>query len=426
MIASYRRHLVTTVRSIAPVGTVVFMMWSFACSLQTQGESTTPTTSPIVPLPEPADTQTAGEDARPPFDAGAEGSALADVAFDAPPTRTAACLDRDKKMQVALNAKRRNRPADMLLQVTDEVCGQSFYATGPEPTEVAALSSRTQFRIGSITKPFVAVAILMNVADGRLSLDQRLDTALPSSPAAFAAVTVRHLLQHTSGIANYTNDQNWQAIVGRDPKRKWAPDELVSVAASKPLEFASGSKFAYSNTNYILLGQVLEQVEGKGLGMVLRSRILAPNNLSQTYLDGEEVVAGDWVRGRDRAGRDVTNRFDPSIAWAAGAMVSTTSDLSRFILALDEGKLVSSALAAEMIESTPTEQPGLGYGLGLFVFRGSITGNAGPGYGHGGDIAGYHSWSAVFPEKKTMVVGVGASDLVSGNDLLAVAIEQLF
>lgn len=338
------------------------------------------------------------------------------------PVRSEACLTRDEEIQVRLDKVRGKRSADVLLNVVDTVCGESFAASGPTMPDLHRL-----VRLGSITKTYVAVVILQLVAEGSVALDATLETYLPGIASTFAPVTIRQLLQHTSGIYNYSDAAEWRAAAEAEPKRNWTSEELLAYATGKPLAFTPGSKWSYSNTGYILLGMIAERVEKAPLASVIRTRILAPNQLNETFFEASEPVKGELVPGMDTRDRDITAKYSASMAGAAGAMVASPADAARFIELVGNGTLVPMSVRAEFEKAMPTmAQRGLSYGLGVFMMDATVLKAAGPSLGHGGDIAGYHSWALYFPEKKTTLVAVAAADGISGNDILAATVDVLF
>jgi D-alanyl-D-alanine carboxypeptidase len=265
-----------------------------------------------------------------------------------------------------------------------------------------------RFRIGSVTKSFVATLVLQLVGEGRLSLDDNLERWLPGLVPGGEKITVRQLLNHTSGLYNYTDDPP-------EPPRRFRPQELVAIAAGhKPL-FAPGTEFSYSNTNYILAGLVVERVTGWRLANQLEQRILQPLGLDDTELPTtQREVAGPHVRGyappdedwrvSDGPARlvDVTE-MDTSWAWAAGAMVSTTADLARFYQALLGGQLLTPKLLKQMRTTVDASRVGHGtrYGLGLEVLR---LGCGVELWGHGGSLEGYGTTAFSTPDADRQLV----------------------
>lgn len=252
-----------------------------------------------------------------------------------------------------------------------------------------------RFRIGSITKTFVATVMLQLAAENELDLDEPIGKRLPGLVRGNGhdgdAVTVRQLLNHTSGIFNYTLDQ--QALNQHD---RHPPELLVQIAVAHPPHFAPGTSWAYSNTNYILAGLIIEQVTGRPLAEEIDHRISRPLQLPATYLPSgdDPTIHGRHVRhytrlnisGADAETHDATE-FDPSLFWAAGAMISTTGDLARFLQALLGGQLLPPALQHEMFATVPTTNwiPTAEYGLGIssldLPHRGKAWGMGGATFG---------------------------------------------
>jgi D-alanyl-D-alanine carboxypeptidase len=274
--------------------------------------------------------------------------------------------------------------------------------SGGEPMTVA-----TVFRVGSISKPFVATIVLQLVDEGRVELDEPLSTYLPETPAG-GDVTIRDLLRHRSGLPNYTEMSDFFRDTLTDRNREFTPDEILKyIAAIRPGE--PDQLFVYSNTNYILLGQLIEHLEGTDLNTVLGDRISDPLGLDVTHfsLAGAPAIqglAGGWYPGI--VDGDPADAYDSiaSGAWAAGALVSTTSELRTFLDALFGGELISESALNEMTTTEPD-----GYGLGL----GSLDLPSGQRlYGHDGDIFGYLSFMAIEPNTgDTLIILTNNYDL---------------
>ncbi|WP_236644010.1 serine hydrolase domain-containing protein [Sorangium cellulosum] len=248
------------------------------------------------------------------------------------------------------------------------------------------------FRVGSITKTFMATLALMLRAEGRLSLDDAVSEHVEGVPGG-DRISVRQILNHTSGLYDFTqSDAFWSAALS-DPERAWAPRELVEIAASQPPYFEPGEGFAYSNTNYIIAGLILEAASGEPVGELLRARILEPAGLEHTYLDGAEAALPGLVHGYgvDRGKLvDTTSAADPSAAGAAGALVSTTDDLTRFYRKVLGGELLGPAELAEMTTWVDARLGEVtGYGLGLSRRESRL----GAQVGHDGGIWGFTSSS---------------------------------
>ncbi|APU39366.1 serine hydrolase domain-containing protein [Streptomyces sp. TN58] len=250
-----------------------------------------------------------------------------------------------------------------------------------------------QVRIGSNTKTFTAVVVLQLVGEGRIGLDDPVDTHLPGLVRGEGIdgrhITVRQLLQHTSGLPNYTKYEDLQP-------RPYAPRDLVDIALRHEADFAPGARWGYSNTNYVLAGLIVEEVTGRPLAQEVDRRIIQRLGLRHTYFPapGDATIREPHPHGYHRESadgplRDITE-MDPSWSWAAGQMVSTNSDLNRFFSALLRGRLLPDAQLAQMRTTVPADYfgRGAGYGLGL-VSRPLSCG--GVYWGHGGSFPGYET-----------------------------------
>jgi D-alanyl-D-alanine carboxypeptidase len=265
-----------------------------------------------------------------------------------------------------------------------------------------------RFRAGSIMKPFVAAATLQLVEEGRFGLDDPLTTVLPPRVTArfvgAERITVRMLLNHTSGIGEYTDDA-FDGEVVADPLRRWKVSELLDRAAAQPRASAPGERFGYSNANYNLLGLILERATGTSWRSVVRERVIAPLRLKHTSLPkpGHLPAGRDIARGYQSFGgalRDLTD-VDSSMAGAAGghALLTSTQDLSRFLRALLAGKLFErpqtlDAMMASVAAQTPEGRVGYGLGLERYMLPGGVE-----LVGHMGTTAGYRAFMFRAPAK---------------------------
>ncbi|WP_143737889.1 serine hydrolase [Microbispora sp. GKU 823] len=254
-----------------------------------------------------------------------------------------------------------------------------------------------RFRAGSVTKSFTATVVLQLVGEGKLELSDSVEQWLPGLVGQGGTITVRNLLQHTSGIPEYATGLFDEDGVLKDRYRTWTARELVERAEEHPHEFPAGTRFGYSNTNYIVLGMLIERVTGRPYASEIRERILRPLGLGHTLLPGTSPeVPGAHphayvrvVEGGEVVPVDVT-RFNATVAGAAGSIISTTADLNRFYRALLGGELLGPALLKEM------KDPGgaMEYGLGLEVA--SLP--CGVAYGHGGGTNGYSTVAFSSPD----------------------------
>lgn len=245
-----------------------------------------------------------------------------------------------------------------------------------------------RYRIASVSKAFVSVLILQLEAEGRLDIDDSVDKYLPGVVPNGAAITLRELLNHTSGLFNYTDDTAFVDDPITNFARAWTPPQLLALAFAHPPNFAPGTNWSYSNTNYIVLGLVVEAVTGKPLGQDLQERIFTPLNLTSTSFPSTIELAPDLVHGYVKIEGtpliDITAGLNPSWGWAAGAIVSTAHDVTTFYRALFTHKLLPAPQLDEM--ETPTQVAGT-YGLGLF----NVFLPCGRAFTHEGDFLGWQN-----------------------------------
>ena len=283
--------------------------------------------------------------------------------------------------------------------VVDAV-GNTTIGTSGGDTDGNAPTADDVFRVGSITKVLTSVAVLSLVEDGVVDLDAAASDYI-NRVAVPDGVTVRDLLQHTSGIFNYTDSDSFFADVFADPDRTWIPEDVVEIVSDEPTLFEPGSEFNYSNTNFILLGLLIEEVTGEAYDQVVRKRILDPLDMSSTYLAGFEN-GPPVFHPYEHLGTGVMDYTAVATsAWAAGAMVSSAGDLHLLFTALFNDEIVQSDLVDEMID-------GEEYGLGLDLTE------ADQGlYGHGGGIPGYRTFVLHSPELGITAFTASTDDTVN-------------
>jgi D-alanyl-D-alanine carboxypeptidase len=279
--------------------------------------------------------------------------------------------------------------------------------------------SAGRFRAGSITKSLVATVVLQLVGEGRAALDD------PGEDR----VTLRQLLQHTSGIADYGESDRFRDLYGTTEDvvalrhRTWSPPELLAFVAGQPRLFEPGSSWAYSSTNYLLLGLLIERITGHPYAAEVERRILRPLGLRDTELPGANPrIAGPhlhgYLRGGDQQPVDVT-AFNHSFAGAAGELVSSTTDLNRFFQELLTGRLLAPAQLTEMCAVQPTGQ-GFDYGLGIAKRR---LADGTTVWGHNGGTFGFETfaWSTADGARQ---VTVAVTPSVDGDGDLHGRIED--
>ena len=278
-----------------------------------------------------------------------------------------------------------------------------------------------EVRIGSNTKTFVAVVILQLVQEGKITLDEPIETYLPGllkgEGIDATKITVRQLLQHTSGLPEYTDTVPGETDIFQIRDNYYSTRDLLDVALSKPAAFEPGSQFKYTNTNYIVLSLLAEKVTHRPLAEQITQRITEPLGLTHTYYPGpgEEDIRGTHPHGYHRNSQgeleDIT-RKDPSEAGGAGAMISTPSELGTFIQATFNGTLLTQDSIAEMKKTVDTGRPNRGYGLGIFSMSLSCGGEA---WGHTGGFPGYTTQNMVGPD--------GTSVTIAGTALLQAIVD---
>ena len=284
-------------------------------------------------------------------------------------------------------------------------------AVGVADSSGKPLTSDMAFRVGSISKSFTATMVLQMVDQGLVDLDKPLGDYLPDTPIGSTA-TIRSLLSHQTGIANYTDQPAFFADVLADRARSLSTEEILAYV----LDTETGTTdFSYSNTNYILLGQLVEHIDGRSLNDSLQARIAGPLGLETTAFAGRGIadpanlVAG-WSPGALSGDADAEYESVASSAWAAGSLISSASDLLTFMSGLFDGQLISPDRLTEMTDVAAT-----GYGFGLFE---AYLGVDNPGYAHNGGIPGYSSTMGISPGSGDAIVILTNNDALIA-DLLA-------
>ncbi|GLR48207.1 serine hydrolase domain-containing protein [Sphingomonas astaxanthinifaciens] len=283
--------------------------------------------------------------------------------------------------------------------------GKANLATG------APLAPASLFRYASISKQFTAALVLKYVEDGRLGLDDDLGKLLPAeTPEAWHKVTVRQLLNHTSGIPSYTSKPGFMAEA--NTARAITTRQLIDVTRDMPMDFAPGTQFRYNNTGYVLLSAIVEKLSGKPWYAALRERITGPLGLTSIRCGCEP---GPAVVESYTGGNRPSQKIDMTVPSGAGALVGTAEDLARWAAALHGGKVVKPASYQAMI--TPAMPAGAtekyGFGLSLGDVRGLAA------IGHNGGIPGFSTESIYVPSKKLFVAALANSDSGAVNPGIA-------
>ncbi|MGW2018445.1 serine hydrolase domain-containing protein [Streptomyces sp. NPDC001927] len=286
------------------------------------------------------------------------------------------------------------------------------------------MSTDVFLRIGSETKTFTVTALLKLVDDGRIKLDDPIAKYIAGVPNGWK-ITLRHLAEMRSGLFPYTDDEDFQHDLLSDPSRYFSPYEVLSYGYTHKNTFAPGAQFQYSNSNLVLLGLVIEKVSGHRLVDFLEKRVLRPAKLRHTLLPEGAEFPEPHPRGytNQTLSGEVTDSTDwnPSWAWAAGAMISNLEDLRRWAKIVATGELLSPETQAQRLKFLPTGFPGTSYGLGIF--------NSGGWIGHNGSIPGYETVTVYLPSQKATLVLMLNTDITSQgqepSSLVARAITQV-
>jgi CubicO group peptidase (beta-lactamase class C family) len=257
-----------------------------------------------------------------------------------------------------------------------------------------ANTPETKFRLGSLTKAFTAAAILQLQEQGKLSVDDPISKHYPAAPEAWKAVTLKHLLTHTSGIPSYTGLPTFFAKESRTDR---TPDEIVQLTASMPLEFEPGTKYAYDNTGYVLLGYVIERVSGERYADYVERHIFQPLGMKNSGYDSTEKITPLRAAGYDSTPTGLINaRFlSMSLPYAAGSLYSTVDDMLIWDQALRSDKVLKEASRKAMFSDYGNAY-GFGWGLDKRFDHARIS--------HGGGINGFVTKFDRYPDDNLTVV----------------------
>ncbi|MDR6406554.1 MULTISPECIES: serine hydrolase [Chryseobacterium] len=285
------------------------------------------------------------------------------------------------------------------LFVHHKVMGSFAFAENNQPTFIKVVgfsdietkqkaNMNTQYRIGSISKTFTAVLIMKAVEDKKLSLDKKLSDFYPDIPNA-DKITIENLLQHRTGIHNLTNEaEYWQ--YNKQPQTE---SSLVNIIKKYKSDFEPGSKHEYSNSNYILLGFILEKAYKKSYADLIKDKIARPLKLTLTEVGGKIGTSKNQAKSYQftNGNYQISSETDMSIPIGAGNIISTPTELLKFILGLEQGKLIKP----ESLNKMKNFMDGYGYGLVKVPFEEYS------GFGHTGGIDNFRSALFYFPDLKT-------------------------
>jgi D-alanyl-D-alanine carboxypeptidase len=278
-------------------------------------------------------------------------------------------------------------------------------------TTGAPMDPDEPYRIASITKTFTATVVLQLAEEGRVDLDAPITTYLPDLDVPHAGqMTVRMLLNHTTGLYNHLGDPTFFAGVYSNPDRVWEQEELIDYATSFGPVAAPGEAWSYSSTGYVILGLMVEEITGNPYASELRTRILEPLGMDRTFFPPDEALPEELPTGYFNAEDHSDNAV--SAAWATSNMVSTQEDMQRFGRALFEGDLLQPETREQMYEFVPGngeyDMPDLAYGLGVMRHSLPVGANEAGGqrppaattaYGHIGGYGGFRTALWRVPER---------------------------
>ncbi|MFC7896967.1 serine hydrolase domain-containing protein [Streptomyces sp. NPDC057381] len=366
----------------------------------------------------------------------AGGVASSPVAYGAPATpaaaRAAAPSPDMAGVAAALNAA-----------VAEGAPGAMARFTGPEGVRArtagvrdrasgAAMDVRARFRVGSVSKTFTAVVVLQLVDEGRLALDAPVDRYLPGL-LPDDRITVRHLLTHRSGLADYTDRMFHETVPGFEAVRDrvFGQRELVDLSLAEPRTTEPGAAYKYSNTNFVVAGMLVEKVTGRPVARAYQQRIIGPLGLRETsYVHPDTRIAGLRVRGYlhpDEAGAPLVDSTEQTVSWAqsAGAVISAPADLNTFMTALMRGGLLSPRMLDAMTTVTPTDATNTRfYGLGLRRYDLTCGTRV---YGHTGTVQGYYTYAfATRDGRRGLSAMANTSNRGQANTALGGTLEAAF
>lgn len=288
-------------------------------------------------------------------------------------------------------------------------------STGVADSSGTPMRPRDRMLAGSVGKTFVAAVALQLVQEGKLGLDQPISTWLGAEPwferlPNARAITVRMLMNHTSGLVRYEFNDAFLRDLNANPLRRWTAAERVAYILGTQPPFAAGQGWDYSDTNYIVLGAIIERITGGTLNDQIRRRVLEPQRLGDV-IPSDTVVLPGVVQGYAgaenpfghqptmiRDGRFIVN---PQFEWAGGGYATSAADLARWAAILWGGRAFSPALLPQVVDgvSAPALGNGVRYGLGVIVRDGAL----GPSWGHSGYFPGYLTDVRYYPRQRFAV-----------------------
>lgn len=295
-----------------------------------------------------------------------------------------------------------------------------------------AMDADRRFRVGSVSKSFTTVVLMQLVAEGRVDLDASVNDYLPK-PLPDDRITVRHLLSHRSGLWDYTNDMFYNTVPGFESVRNrvFTFQELIDLSTAHKANNEPGAAYSYSNTNFVVVGQLIEHVTGVPMATHYEQRIFGPLGLKNTsYVHPQSTLAGSYAHGYlrdDDTTLPLVDSTKQTVSWAqsAGAVISNSADLNRFFSALVSGRLVPQAQLQQMMDMVPVNADGTQfYGLGLRARKLSCGVTV---YGHTGTVQGYYTYAFTTADgKRSMASMANTSNNGTVNTVLGGTLEAAF
>ncbi|MFH8727796.1 serine hydrolase domain-containing protein [Streptomyces termitum] len=296
----------------------------------------------------------------------------------------------------------------------------------------APMDIHARFRVGSVSKTFSTVVLLQLVQEGRLELDQPVNRYLPGL-LPDDRITVRHLLTHRSGLSDYTNAMFADTVPGFEAVRNrvFTYRELVGLSLAEPRTTEPGVSYRYSNTNFVVVGMLIEELTGRPVADAYQKRIFKPLRLRGTsYVHPDTRIAGLHARGYlhpDAAGDPLVDSTEQTVSWAqsAGAVISTPADLNTFTSALMRGRLLSPAMMDAMTTVTPTDATNTRfYGLGLRRYDLSCGTQV---FGHTGTVQGFYTYTfSTRDGRRSLSAVANTSNHGAANTALGGTLEAAF
>ncbi|CAM5363650.1 Class A beta-lactamase-related serine hydrolase OS=Streptomyces alboniger OX=132473 GN=CP975_15140 PE=4 SV=1 [Streptomyces alboniger] len=332
----------------------------------------------------------------------------------------------------ALNAALANGAPGAMARFTGPEGVRTRTAGVSDRVSGAAMDTRARFRIGSVSKTFSSVVLLQLVDEGRLELDAPVNRYLPGL-LPDDRITVRHLLTHRSGLADYTDAMFAKTVPGFEAVRNrvFTYQELVDLSLAEPRTTEPGAAYKYSNANFVVVGMLIEKATGTPVAKQYERRIIKPLRLRHTsYVHPETRIEGTHVRGYlhpDEAGAPLVDSTEQTVSWAqsAGAVISDPADLNTFTTALMRGRLLSPRMLDAMTTVTPTDTTQTRfYGLGLRRYDLSCGTQV---YGHTGTVQGFYTYAfATRDGKRALSAMANTSNRGVVNTALGGTLEAAF